>query len=402
MSLHLAFPIWAIHSNANCSNWLPRTTSKPQTLPDTCSITIEMPFSGKRIGRYRLGRLLGEGTFGRVFLCFDEELQRQVAIKVPTPERFKQAKDAEDYLAEARKVASLDHPHIVPVYDVGRTDDGSVYVVSKFIEGMSLESLIKQDRPSPAAAATLLASCAQALHHAHQKRLIHRDIKPANILIEASTATPYVADFGLAISEEDYLTDGKQAGTPAYMSPEQVRGEGHRLDGRSDIFSAGVVLYELLTGQRPFRGSTTNELYHQVISVDPCRPENSTARFPSSWSGFVSKRSPSVPRTATPRRRNWPTISRTGSRDRSSRHRNSRSFPRGCGRSTPTMPIFFSICCPAPVIAPACRRAFSFGNPKSKRPILTGPSVSGYSMVPQAAGSHRWSKRVCCPDCPKG
>ena len=226
----------------------------------------------KQFGRYRLLRLLGEGAFGRVHLGFDEELQRQVAIKVPTPERFQNPGDAELYLAEARTVATLDHPNIVPVYDVGRTADGSVYVVSKFIEGPTLADRI-EERPAADEASRLVATVARALDHAHRKRLIHRDVKPANILIEEASGTPYVADFGLAISEEDYRSRNSNiAGTPAYMSPEQVRGEGHRLDGRSDIFSLGVVFYELLTGKKPFRGSTMMELFHQVISVDPPPP----------------------------------------------------------------------------------------------------------------------------------
>ena len=159
-----------------------------------------------QFGRYRLLRLLGQGAFGRVHLGFDEELQRQVAIKVPTPERFQNPGDAELYLAEARTVATLDHPNIVPVYDVGRTADGSVYVVSKFIEGPTLADRI-EERPAADEASRLVATIARALDHAHRKRLIHRDVKPANILIEEESGTPYLADFGLAISEEASLAE---------------------------------------------------------------------------------------------------------------------------------------------------------------------------------------------------
>jgi len=205
----------------------------------------------RKIGRYTILRRLGKGGFGEVFAALDEELDRLVAIKVPRPERVSQPEDIEAYLNEARILASLDHPHIVPVYDVGRTNDGLCFVVSKLVEGSDLAVKIKHDRPSFRESAELAAIVADALHFAHTRGLVHRDVKPANILIDAS-GKPYVADFGLALRDEDFGKGAGLAGTPAYMSPEQARGEGLRVDGRSVIFSLGVVFYELLTGRRPF------------------------------------------------------------------------------------------------------------------------------------------------------
>jgi serine/threonine protein kinase len=236
-------------------------TPGPQAEPVT---KRDAPAPQAAFGRYQVRNALGVGGFGAVYLGHDTQLDRPVAIKVLRggPE-VPQAETAR-FLQEARRLAQLSHTGIVAVHDVG-LEGGQVYLVSDFLEGPDLGRWLGDHRPAWPEAARIAAAVADALAHAHARSIVHRDVKPANIILTPDRG-PVLVDFGLGLDEAvaGGSALGVISGTPAYMAPEQVAGAAHRIDGRTDIYGLGVVLYEMLCGRLPFRASSTGELLRQV------------------------------------------------------------------------------------------------------------------------------------------
>jgi hypothetical protein len=232
------------------------------------------------VGRFQVRQVLGSGSFGTVYKAYDPELHRTVAVKVLRAGKYAGAEELERFLREARSAAQLRHPGIVPIHEIAQ-GAGHPYIVSDYIDGLTLADLLTGRRPTFRESAELVVRVAEALEHAHRAGIVHRDVKPGNILLDRA-GQPYIADFGLARRAEGDATvthTGQVLGTPAYMPPEQAAGEHDQVDGRSDVYSLGVVLYQLLTGELPFRGNT-RMLLHQVMHDEPRPPRKLNDQVP--------------------------------------------------------------------------------------------------------------------------
>lgn len=245
-----------------------------------------MSLVGNTLGQYQIIEQIGAGGMATVYKGYQASLDRYVAIKVlaghlANDDAFRQRFDR-----EAKGVAAISHPHILPVHDFGE-QDGMTYIVTELVEGGSLRERLGQPL-DPGIAARIVCEIAQALDHAHRQGIIHRDVKPGNILISKDGRTR-LSDFGIAkmVAGTQYTRTGTSVGTPAYMSPEQ--GKGEEIDGRSDIYSLGIVLYEMLTGRTPFRADTPLALLHQQVFSAPPPPRELNPRIPKRLERVILK-----------------------------------------------------------------------------------------------------------------
>ncbi len=255
-------------------------------LPGTPTV---MPLAARpgRIGPYRLVRELGSGGMGIVFEAEDEFLRRRVALKVLRTDLPAEQVARDRFVREAQAMAAIGHDHVVPIYQVGE-DAGRPFMAMPLLDGETLEAKMAREGRLPSAEAARIArEIALGLGAAHTRGLIHRDVKPANVWLEAPTGRVKLLDFGLALAQNSsHLThSGFVIGTPAFMSPEQARGEP--LDGRSDLFSLGVILYLMTTGERPFDGPTPLAVMRNLELHHPARVNVKRTDVPAAFSNLI-------------------------------------------------------------------------------------------------------------------
>ena len=262
-------------------------TAPTPTVRDAATESGLRPDLPASIGQYQTLGLLGEGSFGMVLRCRDPKLDRIVAVKLAKLRRGT-TKAARRFLAEARAAAQLRHPHIVPVYEYGERLQGH-FIAYQFVAGQTLQQLMAEGLPV-SQAVELMVPIARAMAYAHRQGIVHRDLKPANILVDEQ-GQPQVADFGCAKLLSDDVTrtvDGSLLGTPAYMSPEAAAGKANQADGRSDIWSLGVILFEMLAGQRPFSGGFSRVLADIQLQQAP-RVRDFAPQVPKDLETLVEK-----------------------------------------------------------------------------------------------------------------
>ena len=242
----------------------------------------------EKIGRYEIVGELGRGAMGVVYKATDPNIGRTVALKTMRVDvhGLESADLMRRFKNEARAAGLLNHPNIVTIYDAGELD-GAFYIAMEYLEGTTLQELLAERRVLEAAeVARFSREIAKGLDYAHSHGIVHRDVKPANIMLTRSGAVK-IMDFGIAKSGGSMTGTGQVLGTPNYMSPEQVKGKA--LDGRSDLFSLGVILYEMLTGEKPFAGQNVTTIIYKIVNENPIPPRELDATVPASLSALVLK-----------------------------------------------------------------------------------------------------------------
>lgn len=240
-------------------------------------------------GRYEIVEQIGRGAMGVVYKAHDPQINRTVALKVLREDRVTSEDFVQRFLREAMAIGRLSHPNIVTVYDIGR-DHGTVYIAMEFLEGEPLNEAIRERTPDPSWVAGIAVQLAESLAYAHSKGIVHRDIKPSNIILTPDGQVK-ITDFGIAHIEDPDMTQQTQAGqilgTPIYMSPEQVIGS--RLDGRSDLYSLSVILYETAVGRRPYSGENIAAIFHAITQDIPSPPAQMDPGVPETLSDLIMK-----------------------------------------------------------------------------------------------------------------
>jgi predicted Ser/Thr protein kinase len=340
-----------------------------------------------KLGKYELRRELGRGAMGVVYEAFDPSIERIVALKTIRSDQL-EGVEGQDVVGrfqrEAKAAGRINHPNIVSIYDFGE-DNGTSFIAMEFVSGRELKSYFENNERFPMAdIVRMMSQLLDALEYSHQHRVVHRDIKPANIIVLPDGRVK-VADFGIArIEASQYTQAGSVFGTPAYMSPEQFMGQ--TVDGRSDIFSAGVVLYQFLTGERPFSGTATT-IMHKVLMEDPLPPSMLNVQVPKPFDAVIKKAMAKRPEDRFQTAREFADAIRAAAADKAAPEAdatvvavNDRTVVNAAAakRSVPPETVAASSAAPAP------RR-------KSPLPVLAavlagviGIGVAGYFLLPRS------------------